>query len=97
MTDKTKPISIRLNMGDREELVKYITRQSLESILRQIRDGEIEITAEGVVFKRVNTISKSVNTYEYDDPDGEWVRDIAHELNISVKDFKRRIEQNIRR
>ena len=101
MTNKTKPLSIRLNTEDKEVLSKYITRESLESILRQIKDGEIEITAEGVVFKRVNTISESVNTdvntYEYDDPDGEWVRDIAHELNIGVKDFKRRIEQSIRR
>ena len=101
MTNKTKPLSIRLNTGDREELSKCITRESLESILRQIKDGEIEITAEGVVFKRVNTISESVNTdvntYEYEDPDGEWVREIAHELNIGVKDFKRRIEQSIRR
>ena len=84
--------------------MKYITRQSLESILRQIKGGEIEITAEGVVFKRVNTISKSVNTksesvntYEYDDPDGEWVREIAHDLNMDVKSFKRKIEQSIRR
>ena len=101
MTNKTKPLSIRLNTGDKEELSKYITRESLESILRQIKDGEIEITVEGVVFKRVNTISESVNTvvntFEYDDPDGEWVREIAHELNISVKDFKRRIEHSIRR
>ena len=100
MTNKTKTLSIRLNTGDKEELSKYITRESLESILAQIRDGEIEITAEGVVFKRVNTISESVNTdvnTDYDDPDGEWVREIAHELNIDVKSFKRKIEQSIRR
>ena len=101
MTNKTKTLSIRLNTGDKEELSKYITRESLESILAQIRDGEIEITAEGVVFKRVNTISESVNTnantYEYDDPDGEWVREIAHDLNMDVKSFKRKIEQSIRR
>lgn len=100
MTNKTKPLSIRLNTEDREELSRYITRKSLESILGQIERGEVEITDEGVAIpenKRVDTISESVNTYEYDDPDGEWVRDIAHELNISVKDFKRRIEQSIRR
>ena len=101
MTNKTKTLSIRLNTGDKEELSKYITRESLESLLAQIRDGEIEITAEGVVFKRVNTISESVNTnantYEYDDPDGEWVREIAHDLNMDVKSFKRKIEQSIRR
>ena len=97
MTNKTKTLSIRLNTEDKEVLSKYITRESLESILRQIQAGEIEITAEGVVFKRVNTISESVNTYEYDDPDGEWVREIAHDLNMDVRSFKRKIEQSIRR
>ena len=101
MTNKTKTLSIRLNTDDKEVLSKYITRESLESILRQIQAGEIEITAEGVVFKRVNTISESVNTdvntYDYDDPDGEWVREIAHDLNMDIKSFKRKIEQSIRR
>ena len=100
MTNRTKTLSIRLNTEDKEVLSKYITRESLESILRQIQAGEIEITAEGVVFKRVNTISESVNTdvnTEYDDPDGEWVREIAHDLNMDVRSFKRKIEQSIRR
>ena len=96
MTNRTKTLSIRLNTEDKERLSSIITRKSLESILGQIERGEIEITAEGVVIKRVNTISESVNTHEYDDPDGEWVREIAHELNINIKDFKRRIEQSIR-
>ena len=99
MTKKTEILGIRLNTEDKKKIATYITRKSLESILAQIERGEIEITDEGVtipVNNSVNTISESVNTYEYDDPDGEWVRDIAHELNISVKDFKRRIEQSIR-
>ena len=96
MTNRTKTLSIRLNTEDKERLSSIITRKSLESILGQIERGEIEINAEGVVIKRVNTISESVNTHEYDDPDGEWVREIAHELNISIKDFKRRVEQSIR-
>ena len=65
MTDKTKSFSIRVNTRDKEELAKYITRKSLESILRQIGDGEIEITEEGVVFvgnKGVNTSLEGVNT-----------------------------------
>ena len=99
MTKKTEILGIRLNTEDKKKIATYITRKSLESILAQIERGEIEITDEGVtipVNNSVNTISESVNTYEYDDPDGEWVRDVAHELNISVKDFKRRIEQSIR-
>lgn len=96
MTNKTKTLSIRLNTEDKERLSSIITRKSLESILGQIERGEIEITAEGVVIKRVNTISESVNT-EYDDPDGEWVREMAHDLNMDVRTFKRRIEQSVRR
>jgi hypothetical protein len=94
MTNKTKTLSIRLNTEDKERLSSIITRKSLESILGQIERGEIEITAEGVVIKRVNTISDSVNTYEYDDPDGEWVREMAHELNMDVRTFKRTIEKS---
>jgi len=97
MTNKTKTLSVRLNTRDKEELSRYITRESLESMLAQIKSGEIEITAEGVVIKRVNTISESVNTYEYNDPDGEWVREMAHDLNIDVRTFKRKIEQSVRR
>ena len=32
-----------------------------------------------------------------DDPDGEWVREMAHDLNVDVKTFKRRIEQSVGR
>jgi len=100
MTEKTETFGIRLNTGDKKKIAQYITRKSLESILGQIERGEIEITDEGVtipVNNSVNTISESVNTYEYDDPDGEWVREIAHDLNIDVKTFKRKIEQSVRR
>lgn len=65
MTEKTKSFSIRLNTRDKEELTKHITRKSLESILRQIEDGEIEITDKGVKIlenKGVNTASEGVNT-----------------------------------
>ena len=65
MTDKTKSFSIRVNTRDKEELAKYITRKSLESMLRQIDNGEIEITDKGVKIvgnKGVNTESESVNT-----------------------------------
>jgi len=100
MTELTKVLSIRLNREDKDKLSEYITRESLESILRQIKAGEITITSKGVEFMRVNTISESVNTsvntYE-DDPDGEWVRDMAHDLNISVDTFKKKIEQSVRR
>ena len=100
MTNKTETFGIRLNTEDKAKIAQFITRKALESILGQIERGEIEITDEGVTIpaiERVNTVSESVNTYEYEDPDGEWVREIAHELNIGVKDFKRRIEQSIRR
>lgn len=61
MTDKTKPLSIRLNADDREKLAKIITRRSLESILRQIDSGEVEITENGINIG-VNTSQEGVNT-----------------------------------
>ena len=83
-------------MEDWEQAKRYLNRESTESILRQIRSGEIELTPRGVVNKRVNTFSESVNTFE-SDPDGEWVREMAHVLNMDAKTFKKKIEQNIYR
>ena len=96
MTETTKILSIRLNVEDKEKLQKYLTRENVEAILRQIKKGEITISRKGVEIIGVNTKSESVNTVE-NDPDGEWVREIAHDLNIDVNTFKRRIEQSIRR
>ena len=62
MTNKTVTLGIRLNRADKEELAKYITRESLISILGQIKRGEIAISSEGVEISSVNTISESVNT-----------------------------------
>ena len=64
MTEATKVLGIRLESKDKEELGKYLNRESAEAILKQIKSGEIELTRKGVVFKRVNTISESVNTCE---------------------------------
>jgi hypothetical protein len=52
------------------------------------------------VPKGVYTVSKSVYTQDESvntDPDGEWVREIAHDLNIDVNTFKKKIEQSVRR
>lgn len=65
MTEKTKTLGIRINSEDKDRLAQYITRKSLESILRQIDEGEIEITDRGVKMLKnasVNTIEQSVNT-----------------------------------
>lgn len=93
MTENTKTLSIRLSNEDKAELQKYLNRESAEALLRQIKRGEIALTPKGVVIERVNTISESVNT----DKDGEWVREIAHDLNIDVNVFKKKIEQSIYR
>ena len=50
MTDRTSVLGIRLENEDKEELGKYLNRESAEAILRQIRRKEIEITKKGVVF-----------------------------------------------
>lgn len=62
MTDQTKVLSIRLENRDKEELSKYLNRESAEGILKQIKRGEIALTRKGVEIKRVNTTSESVNT-----------------------------------
>ena len=48
MTEKTTILGIRLRNEDKERLRKYITRASLESILRQVERGEVRITDAGV-------------------------------------------------
>jgi len=67
MTERTKTLSIRLNTEDKDAISKYLNRESVEAILRQIKRGEISITSKGVVIERVNTISESVNTPNCDE------------------------------
>lgn len=96
MTEKTTVLGIRLNTEDKDYLSKYLNRESAESLIRQIKRGEIALTPKGVAIERVNKISESVNNLE-DDPDGEWVREMAHILNMDIRSFKKRIEQSIYR
>jgi len=51
MTEKTQVFSIRLEVRDKEELGRHLTRECAEAMLRQMRRGEIELTSRGVVFK----------------------------------------------
>lgn len=64
MTENTKTLSIRLEIKDKEELAKYLNRESAEALLKQIRRGEITLTRKGVEFIGVDTVSESVNTCE---------------------------------
>lgn len=67
----------------------------LTSVYAGLKENKIGVNPKGLIFKSdCDNCIKGIP--QEDDPDGEWVRDIAHELNISVKDFKRRIEQSIR-
>ena len=70
----------------------------LTSVYAGLQENKIRVNPKGLIFEAdcENCQKGKPQISEYDDPDGEWVRDIAHELNISVKDFKRRIEQSIR-
>ena len=58
---ETKTLGIRLKAEDKERLSRYLTRESAESLLRQIDSGEIELTSKGAVFIGVNTASEGVN------------------------------------
>ena len=55
MTENTKVLGIRLENRDKEELSKYLNRESAEALLRQIRRGEISLTPKGVVFHGKNS------------------------------------------
>ena len=96
MTQQTKALGIRLETGIKDVMGKYLTRDCVESLYRQIKRGEIVLTPKGVAIERVNKISGSVNTPD-SDPDGEWVREMAHNLNVDTRTFKKKIEQSIYR
>ena len=85
MTESTKTLGIRLEIKDKEELAKYLTRESAEAILKQIRRGEISITRKGVEFMRVNTESESVNT---DCDNCPYINDLDMSKFDEVCDFK---------
>jgi hypothetical protein len=68
----------------------------LTSIYAGLKQGKLCIDKTGVVpMNDCDNCSKGLP--QENDPDGEWVREIAHELNIDMKTFKRRIEQSIGR
>ena len=62
MTELTKTLSIRLMAQDKDYIAKYLNRECVEALIRQIKRGEIELSRKGVVIKGVNTKSNSVNT-----------------------------------
>ena len=62
MTEVTKVLSIRLNTEDKGYIAKYLTRECVESMIRQIKRGEVALSSKGVAIERVNTQSESVNT-----------------------------------
>ena len=85
MTENTKTLSIRLSVQDKEYISKYLNRESVESIVRQIKRGEIELTRKGVVIKGVNTASESVNT---DCENCPYINDLDMSKFDEVCDFK---------
>ena len=84
MTENTKTLSIRLENKDKEELGKYLNRESAEAILKQIRRKEIVLTKKGVEFIGVDTISESVNTCE----DCPYMNDLNMRGFEEVCDYK---------
>ena len=93
MTNKTIPLSIRLNKEDKEYISKYLTRESIEGIIGQIKGGEIGISSKGVVFLGVDTDSESVNTFNIgvntNDCEGcPYITDLDMSKFDEVCDFK---------
>ena len=84
MTESTKVLGIRLENRDKEELSKYLNRESAEALLRQIRRGEIILTPKGIVITDVNTVSESVNTCD----DCPYVNDLNMDGFDEVCEYK---------
>ena len=86
MTEQTKVLGIRLNAEDKDEVGKYINRESVESMFRQLKRGEIAITRKGVEFMRVNKISEPVNTFDCDNC--PYINDLDMSKFDEVCDYK---------
>ena len=71
----------------------------LSSVYAAFKAGKIGIDKNGIVIKEDHDNSQGVNPFSEpeSDPDGEWVRDMAHDLNVDVRTFKRKIEQSVNR
>ena len=62
----------------------------LSSVYAALKQGKIGVNIDGIYLKQ--DCGNCERGLPLDDPDGEWVRDMAHELNVDVKTFKRKIE-----
>ena len=51
MTERTTVIAIRLENEDKQYISKFLTRECVEGMIRQMKRGEIELTQKGVVVK----------------------------------------------
>ena len=80
LTEKTKVLTVRVPTDLYEWLKRYNMRELLTNLRDECRTGEIDIVDDYIV---TNTES---------DLDGEWVREMAHDLNVEVKTFKRKVE-----
>lgn len=82
-TKNTKTITLRVpNRVNFEDvnLHKFIT-----NLYDMVACGAIEIIDNELVMPD-----------EEDDPDGVWVRDMAHDLNLDKEVFKKKVEQGMR-
>ena len=80
LTDKTKVLTVRLPIETYKWFKEFNMRELLTNIKYECQNGDFDI------------IENALFLPESEDPDGEWVRDMAHDLNIDVKTFKRRVE-----
>lgn len=68
----------------------------LTSVYAGLRNGKLRINGTGIApMADCNECLKGLP--QESDPDGEWVREMAHEINTDVKTFKRHVEQGMRR
>lgn len=65
----------------------------LSSVHVGLKQGKLGIDKTGIIpMNDCDNCTKGIP--QGDDPDGEWVRDMAHDLNMDVKTFKRTVEKS---
>ena len=81
-TKNTKTITLRV--PNRVDFGDVNLHKFITNLYDMVAIGVIEI------------VNNELIVGESEDEDGEWVRDMAHELNIEKEVFKKKVEQGIR-
>lgn len=90
MTDKTVTFGLRVPVEVKEIMANTLTRKCFEEMAKQIERGEIKLSEKGIV---IPDKCADCTLVAENDPDGEWLRDFAHDVNLSVDVVKKKMAQ----